>query len=139
MAEGRRREDNTPAAPAARRRKPIALEIALAANRNAPNPALDDDDSVPDDIEAFRLGLIRRIASIVQDWRRCGEPSCLRAKRCVSPRLACAQIRKGPKPTPDQLARSLASLQRMLQQRLAECAEQNESAGAAPPAKAARR
>jgi len=102
------------------------------AKRNVPKPPRDEEETVPDDIEAFRAGLIRKIATILRDWRRCGEPSCRRARRCVSPRMSCARLAPARTLTPEREARAIASLQKMLRQRAAECAAQDEAPDAPP-------
>jgi hypothetical protein len=79
---------------------------------------------MPRDIEAFRLGLLRRMVDVQKGWRRCREPICKRMKRCAGPDrgagIRCVRDNPQPPLTPQQRARAAAQMQRMLQRRAAE-------------------
>ena len=60
-----------------------------------PQAAYDDD--MPEDMDAFRLDLARRINRFVADrtecWKRCPQSECRRARSCRSPEIECLTIR----------------------------------------------
>jgi hypothetical protein len=83
-----------------------------------------DEEAMPRDIEAFRLGLLRRMVDVQKGWRHCREPICKRMKRCAGPDrgagIRCVRDNPQPPLTPQQRARAAAQMQRMLQRRAAE-------------------
>jgi hypothetical protein len=82
------------------------------------NDATAVADSEPEDIEAFRRRMLRKMNDITKEWRSCREPICRRAKACVATNLTCAS--RLPKLTPEQHGRAGADLLRALQRRVAE-------------------
>jgi hypothetical protein len=81
-------------------------------------------DAPADDMDRFRNQLARRIAMLISDhekcWRRCKEPVCRRKRACAAPRIRCSNEPPAPPATPDQVARTMARIQRELQKRLAQ-------------------
>jgi hypothetical protein len=78
-----------------------------------------DDDPVPENIDAFRLELARRIATFLKMPRRCRAPICRRHKRCLDPTLRC-QRDFPPRPmSPEQTAAMQAAVRRAVERRLA--------------------
>lgn len=80
------------------------------------------DDPVPQDIDAFRLELARRIGRFVADrkqyWRSCKQPACRRRRACMAPRVQCSNAPPLPPMSAEQTGRMMARIQRMLRQRL---------------------
>ena len=60
-----------------------------------PKPIDTTDDDPPIDPDEFQTRLMRRLAMIKEDWRRC-KPACLRARACVDARLTCRIAPPGP-------------------------------------------
>ena len=85
----------------------------------APQPA-DDNDPVPENIDEFRNELARRINKFIGDrkkyWRSCKELSCRRRRACLAPRIHCSNAPPLPPSTPEQQARAMAQVQRMLRE-----------------------
>jgi hypothetical protein len=83
-----------------------------------PQPA--DDDAIPEDIDEFRNALARRISRLIGDheeyWRGCKELSCRRRRACLAPRIHCSNAPPLPPRTPEQQARAMARVQRMLRE-----------------------
>jgi hypothetical protein len=83
-----------------------------------------DEEAMPRDIEAFRLGLLRRMVDVQKGWRHCREPICKRMKRCAGPDrgagIRCVRDNPRPPLTPQQRARAAAQMHRMLQRRASE-------------------
>jgi hypothetical protein len=84
--------------------------------RSGPVPVPDDG---PEDIEAFRRDLIRRMNNMLREWRSCDQPICRRARKCVAKNLACSQ--RPSTMTTQQASRAKFMLKRALEKRLAEC------------------
>ena len=84
----------------------------------APQPA--DDDAIPENIDEFRNALARRISRLIGDheeyWRSCKELSCRRRRACLAPRIHCSNAPPLPPSTPEQQARTMAQVQRMLRE-----------------------
>ena len=89
-------------------------------------PPQAEDDPVPNDIDEFRRALARRILTFLGMPRRCREPACRRAKRCVGPDLRCQRDNPVQKLSPDQEAAMKAALQRALRRRLAQIGQERE-------------
>ena len=74
----------------------------------------------PDDMDAFRLTLARRINIFISNrqrrWRGCPEPACRRRRGCVAPRIECSNSAPARPSTPEQTARTLAQVQRALRE-----------------------
>ena len=87
------------------------------ATKRAPLP---DDDPVPDDIDAFRLELARRIMTLLGMARRCRAPACRRMKRCVGPDLRCQRDFPAPRLSEERQSEVMASVHRLVKRRLAE-------------------
>ena len=87
----------------------------------APQPA--DDDAIPENIDEFRNALARRISRLIGDheeyWRGCKEPACRRRRCCVAPRNRCSNAPPLAPSTPEQRARTMATVQRVLREVLA--------------------
>jgi hypothetical protein len=81
------------------------------------------DDPMPEDIEAFRRELLRRMNNIHGEWRSCDQPICRRARKCVAENLACSA--KPSTMTERQATRAKFMLKRALDKRLAECPEED--------------
>ena len=81
---------------------------------------IDPDAEPPEDKDAFRNQLARRIAMFINSWRGCKEPLCRRNRGCMAPHIECANI---PRPSPEQMARDWpkvqAAVNKALQARLA--------------------
>jgi hypothetical protein len=77
------------------------------------------DDRMPEDIEAFRRELLRRMNNILREWRSCDQAICRRARSCVATNLACSA--KPSTMTERQASRAKFMLKRALDKRLAEC------------------
>jgi len=105
----------------------------MAAKRNAaPAPRDDEDDPVPENIDDFRNALARRIWRLISDmkqrWRTCGERCCKRARACIAPQGNCANGAPEKPMTPEQVARGMAQLQRMMRERVEQRAAEQEAA-----------
>jgi hypothetical protein len=75
----------------------------------------------PKDIDAFRYSIARRLAMIVNNWRGCPEGLCRRHRGCMAPHIHCTNTAP-PNATPEQLARTLALVQRIAREAEASCA-----------------
>jgi hypothetical protein len=86
---------------------------------SAPEPA-DDEDAVPENIDEFRLMLARRINRLIGDnqgyWSGCKERVCRRQRACVAPRIYCSNAPPLPPSTPEQQARAMAHVQRVMRE-----------------------
>jgi hypothetical protein len=51
-----------------------------------------DNEDVPEDADAFRDGLTRRIHMFVNKWRGCPELLCARNRGCMAPGGQCANV-----------------------------------------------
>lgn len=89
---------------------------------NAPAPA-DDDDPVPKNIDEFRNRMAQRIYRFIGNtkgyWRTCKETVCRRHRACAAPHIHCSNVRSLPRGTPEQQARAMARVQRMLREGMA--------------------
>ncbi len=60
-------------------------------------PQADYDDDMPEDMDAFRLDLARRIDQFIADrtecWKRCPRSECRRVRSCRSPGIECPTVR----------------------------------------------
>ncbi len=72
-------------------------------------------DAPPDDIDAVRTSLARRIAMLINDWRGCPEPLCRRMRGCMAPRIRCTNARP-VKADPERTARTLALVKRAMRE-----------------------
>ena len=113
--------------------KSAAATFAAAKSKAKPRPAQAralppqaDDDPVPKDIDEFRRALARRILTFLGMPRRCREPACRRAQRCVGPDMRCQRDNPLPKLSPDQEAAMKAALQRTLWRRLSQIEQERE-------------
>jgi hypothetical protein len=79
--------------------------------------AFDRSNYTPEQIHALRMSLMRRLMDMLGNHRRCREPICRRAKRCVVPDMPCAAL-AGPM-SPREHDRAAADLQRALRGRAA--------------------
>lgn len=91
-----------------------------AKQKSAPPVVAPDADETPQDIDAFRNDLARRLRIIISNqqrrWCGCREPSCKRARACRAPRGGCSN-RKPTKPVSErQSARGRAMLARALRE-----------------------
>ena len=91
------------------------------------------DDGIPEDIDAVRHDLARRIEQLISDaqqrWHSCRERSCRRARNCRAPRGGCVNPKPHLKPAkPEQAARTMAQFQRMVRERVAQM-DADEKAG----------
>jgi hypothetical protein len=97
----------------------------------APQP--DDDDPIPENIDDFRNELARRISRFIGNrtraWRGCPERACRRAQHCRPPQIRCSNAPALPPRTPEQQARAMAQLQRLLRERLEQDGARNDAAG----------
>jgi hypothetical protein len=97
---------------AERDRRAVRESVKYAARR-------EPDDPVPENMDVFRLALTRRILTLCGLPRRCREPVCRRAKRCLGPDLRCQRDFPGRPLTPEQEANARAALKRALDRRIA--------------------
>jgi hypothetical protein len=79
---------------------------------------------VPENIDEFRNELARRINKFIADrrkkyWRGCKEPACRRRRTCLAPRIRCSNAPPLPPSTPEQQARTMAHVQRVIREVLA--------------------
>jgi hypothetical protein len=93
-----------------------------AARRDAQVKAMFPGEP-PDNTDAFRFALARKLSMAVGDqqksWRACREPACRRSRACMAPRNTCANFKPPRRPlTPDQEAGAMATLKRMLREKL---------------------
>ena len=79
--------------------------------------AADDDDGGPEDMDEFRLDIVRRIQSFLGCWRDCDQPICKRARACRGDTLACAA--GDVEPTPQQWTRQRGKMYEALQRAMA--------------------
>ena len=90
-----------------------------------------DNNTTPQDVEAKREALVRKLNTFVGLYRECADPACRRHKRCVGPTWACDDLRK-PEVSPERQARMLAELRRALAARMAMLADGKEGGVSAP-------
>lgn len=88
----------------------------IKAERRAKLMKLWGDADPPEDIDEFRKALARRIARYIDRWRGCPEPACRRHRRCEAPHVSCTNHRPARPHTPEQTARAMAQVSRMLRQ-----------------------
>ena len=69
---------------------------------------IDPDAEPPQDKDAFRYQLARRIAMFINAWRGCKEPLCRRNRGCMAPNFNCANA---PRPSPEERARDWPRVQ----------------------------
>lgn len=91
-----------------------------AKQKSAPPVVSPEADEPPQDIDAFRAEMARRLRIIIGNrqrrWCSCREPSCKRARACRAPRGDCSN-RKPTKPVSErQSARARAMLARALRE-----------------------
>ena len=106
-------------------RKPLSRrERALRRRaRNEARAPIVAPECGPDDIDALRYMVARRIAMFIGNrceyWRSCREPCCRRARACIAPAIACSNA-PPRKPDPDgrRAARGGARGQRLFRQAL---------------------
>jgi hypothetical protein len=55
---------------------------------------IDPEGEGPEDIEAFRYDLARRICMYLNTWHGCPEPLCRRNRGCMAPDNRCANVEK---------------------------------------------
>ncbi|MCW5690150.1 MAG: hypothetical protein KIT76_16510, partial [Pseudolabrys sp.] len=126
-------------AKSARNRR--APEVTTAAfdpvRESARYVSASGDDPVPENMDVFRIAMVRRLATMLGEPRRCREAVCRRSGRCLGPTLHCRLNRPRPQSSPDETAGALAKVKRAIQRRLAELDAQRSSAEAAKPAPAA--
>jgi hypothetical protein len=83
-------------------------------------PQAADDDPVPKNIDEFRHELARRISRFIGNrakyWRGCKEPACRRRRACLAPRIHCSNAPPLAPVTPEQRARTMATVQRVLRE-----------------------
>ncbi len=94
--------------------------MAAKPKRGPPQTAPDDDE-IPQDIDANRRELARKIgmyvANVRKRWRSCGEPSCKRARSCCAPRGRCSNRPPNRRTMkPEHEARSRAKLYRSIRE-----------------------
>jgi len=97
--------------PPAFKHSPRALAARMASFQRrikAAGLVRDQDDSVPDDIEEFRLNLARRICMFIDDWHGCPERLCRRQRGCMAPNNFCANVEQ---PSPEEIARDWPKVQ----------------------------
>lgn len=112
----------------------MSPKVKTAKQKSAPSVVSPEADDAPQDIDAFRQDLARRLHILVSNqlrcWCSCREPSCKRARACRAPRGDCSN-RKPVKPMSEtQLARAKAMLARALrdhEERLDAAQEQHPS------------
>ena len=97
---------------------------ARAAAQAAPQIS-DAAADKPEDMDALRHALARRISQLIGDrlhrWRSCRERACKRARGCRAPRGSCSNGKQRTKPVnPEQSACALAQFQRMVRERIAQ-------------------
>ena len=73
-----------------------------------------EDDPVPENIDEFRLNLARRIVMYVNDWHGCPQRLCRRQRGCMAPNIACTNAKPRPPASPEESARRIAEVQRLL-------------------------
>jgi hypothetical protein len=101
--------------------KAAASKSDRGAGHRATTPALaappapeSGDDLPPQDIDEFRLELVRRIMTRLGLPQRCREKACRRGRRCAGKTLRCQRDFPGPPMTRAEEARALAGIQRVL-------------------------
>ena len=90
----------------------------------------EPQEGEPQDMDAFRRTLARRISVFLDRWRGCPQPACKRHRGCCAPRGTCANARPARPQTDRNRAAMQAALQRALQRRLAEV---DHAAPSSPP------
>ncbi|MBI4275613.1 MAG: hypothetical protein HY659_13040 [Rhizobiales bacterium] len=94
------------------------------ATKSAASQAPAAGDDAPDDMDAFRDMLLRRIQTLTGKPRRCRELVCRRAKRCVGVDVRCFRDFPARPVSSEQAAHRMAALRRALERRLAEFREE---------------
>jgi hypothetical protein len=84
-----------------------------------------DNNTTPQDVEAKREALARKLSTFAGHHRRCRDTRCRRHKRCIGLTWACDELPKRQVAAEDQ-ARMFAELRRMLAARMAVLAEGKE-------------
>jgi hypothetical protein len=78
------------------------------------------DEAMPEDMNAFRLDMTRRLHTLAGNPRRCRERACRRARRCVGADFRCLRDFPAPAMSPEEEARARARFLGALRRRLAE-------------------
>ena len=71
-------------------------------------------DGTPRDRDVVRMVLARRLMEVMGLPRRCGEPLCRRARRCVGPTLRCQRDVALPPVSEDKGAAAMAHFRKLL-------------------------
>jgi hypothetical protein len=82
-------------------RKLSSQERARSFERRLKAASLDDE-TMPEDMDAFRYALARRIAMFLNRWHGCPEPICQRNRGCMAPNNTCTNI---PPSSPEEMER----------------------------------
>jgi hypothetical protein len=74
-------------------RAPPARDIADY-RRRLRAAGIDPDGEIPEDIDAFRYELARRIHMYLNTWHGCPESFCRRQRGCMAPNIACSNVER---------------------------------------------
>jgi len=106
----------------------------MATHKSAPQTQISaDGDDEPQDMEAFRWRMVRRINTFLGTWRACRRPACKRAQRCLAMRTACRAVPPMPPLAPEQQARVVADMHRRVRARAELLAVTPDAADLPPP------
>ena len=107
----------------------------MATHKSAPQTQISaDGDDEPQDMEAFRWRMVRRINTFLGTWRACRRPACKRAQACRIMGRPCPALPQAPPPSPEETAHVMAQLYQALRQRVAETDATEAEAGQAAAA-----
>jgi hypothetical protein len=106
---------------------------SLKPSPTQPDGGRDAPSDAPRDVEEMRSALARKLARFVGNqegvWRNCPHACCRRARGCVAPSGDCINLPPPRETTPEEDARIMAELQRMLRERLEQDGDGSEEAG----------
>ena len=98
----------------------MSPKVKTAKQKSAPSVVSPEIDDAPQDIDAFRMELARRLHILVSNqqrrWCGCREPSCKRARACRAPRGVCSNSKPTKPVSERQSARARAMLARALRE-----------------------
>ena len=87
----------------------------------------DTEDDAPRDINLVRLEVVRKLINLKQEWRRCSQPRCKRARRCATVGWEPCALKFHYRPlSPERQSAALAAVQRALRRRMAELEAERE-------------
>ncbi len=85
----------------------------------------DDEEEAPEDMDAFRYRMARRIVMFLNQWEGCPEPLCKRNRGCMAPSGDCINIKSEPM-TDEEWDKARYEIREALDEKLAELGLEDE-------------